>query len=243
MIRRDTTPLNGTIYVPIFLLLISVLISAGCGSPQPSAKNSQEASDLPPEASPEPGRPVPKTLSDAGELGENIYDAANSGDWETAAAMADELANASGALADEKIDPPGFSETLAELQGAVKAKDKRRTLHASNRITLEVTEFMAGYSVKIPPAIAKLDYLGREIEILSAEKNDKQLRETVQDLRTTWNAVKPKVVSAGGTEQAKEFEELVAKTEVARSPAEYGKLAAPILDKVDDLEKVFVPKG
>jgi hypothetical protein len=237
-----------TVRTPVFfafisLLLSGALLSGACGGAQAPKQTARTPETSGPEAGPGLRRPVPEALSVAGELGENIYDAANAADWKTAMEKIRELTKASKTMATQKIDPPGFLGTFEDLRKAVGAKDRKAAMLKSNRITLEVTDYMAGYSVRIPTAIAKLDYLGREIEIWSSEKDASRLQKAVRDLRTTWDSVKPKVEAAGGGEQAKDFEALVAKTEVARSPAEYGKLAAPILDKVDDLEYVFVPKG
>jgi len=230
-------------FAMISLIIAGALFPGACGSANDSRKTSESALTPSQDAAASPNRPVPESLSDAGELGENIYDAAKAADWKTAAEKADELADASKAMETEKVAPPAFADSLADLRKAVTAKDRNSTLLESNRITLEIADAMAGYPVAIPPAIAKLDYLGREIEIWSSAKDVKRLQGTVRDLRTTWDSVKPKVEEAGGGEQAKDFESLVAKAEVARSASEYGKLATPILDKVDDLERVFVPKG
>ena len=39
--------------------------------------------------------------------------------------------------------------------------------------------------------------------------------------------------------EAKKFGALVTRVEVARIPTEYGRLAGPLLEEVDNLEKVF----
>lgn len=51
--------------------------------------------------------------------------------------------------------------------------------------------------------------------------------------------MKAKIEAKGGTKEAAVFDGLVVKTEAAKTPADYAKLAAPILDEVDNLEKVF----
>ncbi len=48
-----------------------------------------------------------------------------------------------------------------------------------------------------------------------------------------------KVEANGGKKEAAAFEKLVVKTDASRAAADYGKLATPILDEVDNLEKVF----
>lgn len=58
-------------------------------------------------------------------------------------------------------------------------------------------------------------------------------------IRETWNADKPKIEAKGAGKVAAKFESLVAQAEKAASVADYTKVATPILDEVDNLEKVF----
>ncbi|MEP6945312.1 MAG: hypothetical protein ABJA02_05295, partial [Acidobacteriota bacterium] len=84
-----------------------------------------------------------------------------------------------------------------------------------------------------------LDFYGRELEIWSMAKDEAKLKSTAQAIRQTWNDVKPKIEVKGGTKQAQNFEMLVAKTDAAKNVGDYAKAAKPILDEVDNLEKVF----
>ncbi len=68
-------------------------------------------------------------------------------------------------------------------------------------------------------------------------KDEAKLKSTAQALRQTWNSVKPKVEAKGGTKEAQNFEALVAKVDAAQNTSDYAKVAKPILDEVDNLEK------
>ena len=70
-----------------------------------------------------------------------------------------------------------------------------------------------------------LDYYGREFEIWSASGNAAQLKTTAKEFRQTWNTLRPAVQARNSSE--------------AKAPAEYGRLATPVLNAVDNLEKVF----
>ncbi len=182
---------------------------------------------------------VPKALVDAGEFGENIYDAAKLDDWKIAETRLNELKAAVKNLDNQKIGSPALDTTLANLEKAVSSKNKNAALEQSNTFTLEAADLTGKYNPKIPVKVTKLDYYGREIEIWAGEKDEAKLKSTTAEIRKTWDAVKPKIEAHNGTKQAAVFEDLVKKTEAAKSISDYAKLANPILDEVDNLENVF----
>jgi len=193
----------------------------------------------PPKKSPVIAEKVPTSLIDAGEFGENIYDAAKTGDWKTAIAKLDKLKNAAQKMMDEKIGSADFDAILEKLEKAVAAKDKSASLIESNQITFEVANLTAKYNPAVPIEVVKLDFYGRELEIWAAAKDEAKLQETAKLIRQNWDTVKSKIEAKGGKKQAAVFENLVVKTEAAKTLADYAKLATPILDEVDNLEKVF----
>lgn len=197
------------------------------------------AQNNPPQKSPVIADKVPSALTDAGEFGENIYDAAKTGDWKTANGKLNELKTTAKTLTDEKIGSVNFEGSLGKLEKAVIGKEKTATLIEANQITLEVANLTAKYNPAVPVEVVKLDFYGRELEIWSAAKDVTKLKETAKLIRQNWDAVKAKVEAKGGKKEAAAFENLVVKTDAAKTPADYAKLATPILDEVDNLEKVF----
>lgn len=182
---------------------------------------------------------VPAALKNAGELGENIYDAAKTGDWKTANAKLRELTMAARSMSEEKLGSTEFEGTLGKLQKTIPSKDKTATLVAANRITIEIADLTAKYDPTVPVEVVKLDYYGRELEIWAAVKNMPKLQETARMIRQDWNSVKPKIEAKGGTKAVAVFDGLVLKMDSAKTPDAYSKLATPVLDEVDKLEKVF----
>lgn len=182
---------------------------------------------------------VPAALTDAGEFGENIYDAAKANDWKAANAKLNELKAAAQKMTGDKIGSAEFDRAFGKLEKAVAAKDKNASLVEANQLTLEAANLTAKYNPKVPVEVVKLDFYGRELEIWSQAKDEAKLRETAKMIRQDWNAVKAKIEAKGGTKEAAAFENLVVKTDSAKTPADYAKLATPILDEVDNLEKVF----
>ncbi len=184
-------------------------------------------------------RDAPAVLIDAGEFAENIYDAAKAGDWNTVTSKLDALKANATEMSAEKLGSPEFGFWLARLQSAVETRDRTKVLMLANHLTLSVAELSAKFKPKMPVEVVKLDYYGRELEIWSAASDEIKLHETATLIRQTWDALKPKVEAKGAKKELAVFEALVAKTDAATTPADFARLATPILDQVDNLEKVF----
>lgn len=181
----------------------------------------------------------PQALADAGEFAENVYDFAKLKDWTKAEAKLSSFEKSVAELKTANLAAPPLVETTTALATAVKAKNENDAMREANKATFLIAEQSEKYHLKVPVEIIKLDYYGREIEILTMTKDDAKLKTTAQALRQTWNAVKPKMESKGATKEVAKFESLVVQTEKAGSIADYAKVAKPILDEVDNLEKVF----
>ena len=188
------------------------------------------------------GASVPKSVFDAGEYGENIYDYAKVNDWQRAG---DKLAALKDAVRKVRADVKNQSATVdrldaeaAALDGAVTAKDRQAAMRTANQVTRDVAEMTTAYKLSVPVEVSKLDYCGRELEIWAEAKDTNKLQATVREMRRTWNALRPSVESIRGAE-AKKFDGLVVQVEAAKAPADYSRLAKVVLDEVDNLEKVF----
>lgn len=181
----------------------------------------------------------PQILADAGEFAENIYDFAKAKNWAKADEKLAGLRKALDELKAKNLAAPQLVETTDVLAAAVKAKNEIEAMREANQATFLVADETAKYSLKIPVEVTKLDYYGREIEILTMTKDEAKLKLTAQAIRQTWNQVKPKIEAKNATKETAKFESLVAQTEKAASIADYAKIVAPILDEVDNLEKVF----
>lgn len=213
-------------------------ISANANAPQTTADNKEGVKPPPKNTSSAP----PKTLADAGEYGENVYDMAKANNWAKATAKLNLLKESAAKMKSEvqgggELDQ--LASTVAALDQAVTSKNQQAAMREANQVTFIVANLNAPYKLTVPIEVTKLDYYGRELEIWSAEKDIKKLQATAVEMRRTWDAVRPAIESHKGAAEAKKFGELVAKVEQAKAPDEYARLATPILDEVDKLEKVF----
>jgi hypothetical protein len=131
-----------------------------------------------------------------------------------------------------------LDSNIAALDKAIGAKDRQTTMRGANQTTRIVAEMTAPFSPPVPVEVTRLDYEGRELEIWSEAKNAAKLKVTANEIRQTWDALRPKI-EARGASVAKRFGDLVTRVEAAKTADEYARLAKPVLDEVDNLEKVF----
>jgi hypothetical protein len=240
-------PMNNLIMFGVIALLVVGL--GACSSGSPSETNANRAGT---KASVTPGattaaantktEKVPADLMNAGEYGENIYDYAKANDWKKADVRIVALKEAAQKVRADVKNQPARADRLeadvAALDRAVTAKDRQAATVAANQITRDVAEMTAAYKVIVPVEVVLLDYYGRELEIWAEAKDTSKLQATAREMRKTWDAVRPSI-EAKNPAVAKKFEGLVAQVETAKAPADYAKVAKPVLDEVDNLEKVF----
>lgn len=184
---------------------------------------------------------IPVSLTKIGENGEAVYDAAKIDDWTKATASLTSLENAAKQMSSEMRgnNTSALDSNITALREAVTAKNRLAAMQEANSITLAAAKLTAQYKPKVPVEITLLDYYGRELEIGAAANNTAKLQATAAQMRQTWDTVRPSIQAHGGSTQAQQFDSLVARVQAAKSPTEYGRLATPVLDQVDNLEKVF----
>lgn len=184
---------------------------------------------------------VPASLMNAGEYAENIYDYAKANDWKQADARMGLLKAAVEKVRTDVSNQKaagGIYPNVAALDRAVTAKDRQGAMLAANQITRNVAEVTEEYKLIVPVEVVLLDYYGRELEIWAEAKDTSKLQATAREIRKTWDAVHPSI-EAKNPSVAKKFEGLVTQVEAAKAPVDYAKVAKPVLDEVDNLEKVF----
>jgi hypothetical protein len=193
-----------------------------------------------------PQSKVPPSIVDVSEYGENIYDAAQAGDWTTASTKLAALKKAAGQLpieipqmnADQKQLQAQVAADIATLQRSVPAKDKQAAAVASNDVTLAGERLSAPFSPTVPPTVTHLDYLGRELTIGSAAGDLANLPRVAAEIQSTWTALRPSIEAKSAVE-AKKFGALVDHVAACKTAKEYEQSATPMLDEVDRLEKLF----
>ena len=111
-------------------------------------------------------------------------------------------------------------------------------MREANQVTVDVADMTAAYKLSVPVEVTRLDYYGRELEVWAQAKDANKLQATAREMRRTWDSLRPSIETHSATE-AKKFDALVARVESAKTPTDYMRVATPVLDEVDNLEKLF----
>lgn len=235
---------------------LTIVLSVGlgeCCTPNPGNNETGSPSSSPYRAA-EPGQSaaaaqkkravsMPASLTQMGEYGENIYDAAKGKNWKEAdtklAALNQAIQESQPELSKNENERSRLQSTLTALEGAVRKQDSWGAMREANQVTLVAADLTASYHPQVPADVARLDYDGRELEIWSSAKDLAKQRTTAQEMRQNWDRLKPEVEAHNGATESQKFEDLIAQVDHASSVAQYQALAGPVLGEVDNLEKVF----
>ncbi|RYX81241.1 hypothetical protein EON83_24975 [bacterium] len=177
-----------------------------------------------------------------GESGENAYDDALAGKWNSLSRVAKRIALSTATLPAQwrpLRDQYHVSSRVSELQAAARSHNKWKAAEAANQVTLFAARLEEPTKPLIPTAITLLDVYGRELQIAVGQNDSGAARKTLGTLDSTWNQVRPRVVGARGTVAAKRFDGALRYAHVARFGSALAKASVSILDEVDVLEKVF----
>ena len=177
-----------------------------------------------------------------GRHSEDAYEQVKAADWTAARASVESLHAAMRSAQSQDTVGHGVKalESLAKLDSAVARRSRAEGLNEANRLTQIGGLLGAAHDPRVPAYVTLLDYYGRELEIGAAATDTARLSRAALAIRTTWNEVRPTVVSRGGTAEAARFDSVVAQVTAARTAGEYGRAATSVLDQVDALEAVFM---
>jgi hypothetical protein len=188
----------------------------------------------------------PASLVDVGEFGENIYDLAKAKDWANVGQKMKALEDAAKKLASDlkgaEAGQKRLGMTLKALGKAVTAKDEQATKREANQVTLIAADLIEPFNPEVPAAVTRLDYYGRELEIWVLAKDTAKLKATGDAMRKAWEKLQAAVKTKGGNAEAKRFNRLMDQVTAAKTVDDYARITTPILDEVDNLEKVFKKK-
>jgi len=187
---------------------------------------------------------VPGQLESVAHYSENLYDAARTNDWTAAAAQLDTLkrgaTDLSATVNGSAELKSSVSSQLAVIETSVSNRNRAATLRSANEVTRLAAELTRPYNPQVPVEITLLDYSGRELELWAEAGDSTKLRAATVTMRQTWGRVRNTVEKQrGGLAAAISFDALIARAESATTSGDYAAVAAPILDEVDKLERLF----
>jgi len=193
---------------------------------------------------------IPAALSAIEGAAEDGYDKGLAGDFAAAKAAAATVGDQWAAYRPQAIRDGAQAAWLTGMDGAVAGfrtaaaagTDKVTVARAANAISAWMDKFFGLYSNPVPVEVIRLDYLGREVVLDAMSADFVAAARQDSEIEATWTQVRPKVVAAGGTQQAKDTDaalvELATAIQAKDGPATIAKANA-VLDLVDSLEGVF----
>ncbi len=113
---------------------------------------------------------------------------------------------------------------------------------AANHVSQLMPGFYARYQDPVPPAVLRLDYLDRQIELRSMAGQTGQVRRLVTAEGSTWAKLRPQLVAAGGNDVARQYDAHLQALKQDKSPTAVQKQALSGLDIVDLMETAFLGK-
>ncbi|MBD2385553.1 hypothetical protein [Cylindrospermum sp. FACHB-282] len=186
---------------------------------------------------------LPCSLKKVGEYGKTIYNMAKVGKWREVTADLLSLKEVAKGLSSEikgnKVQLARLNSSITKLDQAIASQNRQVAMDDANRITLVAAKMSIGFQMHVPVEVMLLSYYGWELEIWAQMGNPAWLHKTAKNLRHSSDVLRPTVLASGGTALGQRFEVLVADVEKASLPSQYSRLAALILDEVDNLERIF----
>ncbi len=182
-----------------------------------------------------------------GEATEALIDDYLAGNWVDADAQADSIVVKQSDVLDAMSDagaPPAtldlFSYLVYRLGDLTwnRAEPVQAALVA-NQITAQLIDLDRRMVTAPQLATARMDYLGREVLLLSQVDDDRGLlSRRIDELTSTWSAVAPAIVEAGGAELVDRMDDRLVRLREHLTKATLTQVASEILDLVDELEGV-----
>jgi hypothetical protein len=243
VLGREPRDWWNTVALGLSALIVFLMIWLNaCSSAPPDAAKTNGATTPTASSAVPTKESLPGSLSNAGEYGENIYDYAKAADWKNAlgklTALRDAAKNVRAEVKNQSAAVDRLDTNVAALGRAVGAKDRQAAMREANQVTLDVADMTAAYKLSVPVEVTKLDYYGRELEVWAQAQDANKLQATAREMRQTWDGLRPSIETRSATE-AKTFDGLIVRVESATTPADYARIATPVLDEVDNLEKLF----
>jgi hypothetical protein len=174
----------------------------------------------------------------------DIYELAKVTRWNKIRKKLDELKKSEKSIRVLRKEENDFftqrlKNKIDDLEQAISAKNRKDTMRFSNNITFLEVAMIGDLKPRVPTNVKLLDYCGRQLEILSEEKDIDKLSNLVVRMHLIWQNLISQLVNEGNTKEVKNFSEIMKRLERAKTPEDYNHLAKQVLDEVDNIEKVF----
>lgn len=193
------------------------------------------------------GGPVAEAVLFVEDKAEDAIDNLLAGDWVDADARVDSIsarehdvltamtvAGASAATRDL------FTYFVFLLQDAVRRRvDQVGAALVANQITAQMIELRRSATSPAAWSVARMDYLGRELVLLSRVADDRGLlARRIDELTAAWNGVRGVIVEKGAGQLVGRVDDRVQRLQNQPAKGTVERIGSEILDLVDELEAV-----
>ena len=191
-----------------------------------------------------PERLAPVELSKLEVTALCLFDDAQRGDWRTA----EQHLRTIGVVAEPVLtrlnaaNAP-LARAILRSARAIRDHDRAGAEHGANKIMEWAAQTEAPTHLDMPPQIARLDYLVREIQIEAENDIAEKLARRVAQIRACWDQLRPTLEVQGDTATIQEGEKLIQQLELALAPADLVPVQTPLSRLMERVRNAFGSAG
>jgi hypothetical protein len=191
---------------------------------------------------------TPKEVHFVAEKAEDLIDFLLNGQWAKAESAVDDIVQNEKKVEDEMLKNRLPLSTADEFSYFVfrlrqLAKERRQPVRAAlvaNQITNLLIDLQGSYPQTIPIDISRIDYLGREIVLLSRTPHSSDLlKKRITQLENVWRGLKPAIEKQKGGKIILQMDRVITNLKKESSSPKIEKAGNRILDLVDNMEALF----
>jgi len=191
---------------------------------------------------------LPENVHFVAEKGEDVIDYFLKGDWMHAQQIVNSMSmkekSVVSFMQDNQMPASSvddFYYFMFRLNALIQQKGNRiQPALVANQITNLLIDIQGHYVHNVPLQVAQMDYLGREIMLLTQVKDDYGLlNRRIAELDKVWKSLQQVVLDKGGNKVAKQVNQVINELQKNVSRQRMIKKDNNILDLVDELENTL----
>ena len=190
---------------------------------------------------------APETLSSAklarlGTAALQLFDDAQHDDWPAAEQHLRDIGEvAEPVLTRLNATSAPLTKAVIRSARALRDHDQAGAMHGANKILEWTAQAAAAAHPDVPPQVARLGYLAREIQIESGDVESEKLAKRVLETRNCWDRLRPLLEAKGDPAAAREGEDVIHQLELAQTPEAFAQVQPSLSRLIERVGKTFDP--
>ena len=182
----------------------------------------------------------PAKLAELEATALQLFDDARHDDWPVAEQHLRDI----GVIAEPvitRLNATSAPLTKAVIRSARALRDHDRAgaQHAANKIMEWTAQADAAAHPDVPPQVARLGYLVREIQIETGDVGSEKLAKRVLETRNCWDRLRPLLETKGDTATAREGEAVIHQLELAQTPDAFAQIQSPLSKLIEHIRQTL----